>query len=97
MLSLSPHLHTPFPQSLISLMVSVDVKHHVYLLILRTNYLPCGLILIDVLSNTQVFYTTASTKPADEHIDRSWWNLMVLRHVIIIGSAWFSPGQPHIA
>jgi len=35
-LSLFPHLHTPFPPfspSLISLMVSVDVKHHVYLLI----------------------------------------------------------------
>ena len=34
-LSLFPHLHTPFPPfppSLISLMVSVDVKHHVYLL-----------------------------------------------------------------
>ena len=33
--SLSPHLHAPFPPfspSLISLMVSVDVKHHVYLL-----------------------------------------------------------------
>ena len=33
-ISLSPHLHTPFPPfspSLISLMVSVDVKHHVYL------------------------------------------------------------------
>ena len=32
---LFPHLHTPFPPfspSLISLMVSVDVKHHVYLL-----------------------------------------------------------------
>ena len=31
----SPHLHTPLPPfcpSLISLMVSVDVKHHVYLL-----------------------------------------------------------------
>ena len=34
-LSLSPHLHTPFHPfcpSLISLVVSVDVKHHVYLL-----------------------------------------------------------------
>ena len=34
-LSLFPHLHTPFPPfspSLISLMVSVDVKHRVYLL-----------------------------------------------------------------
>ena len=34
-ISLSPHLHTsssPFSPSLISLMVSVDVKHHVYLL-----------------------------------------------------------------
>ena len=31
-ISLFPHLHTPFPPSLISLMVSVDVKHHVYLL-----------------------------------------------------------------
>ena len=32
-ISFFPHLHTPFPhfsQSLISLMVSVDVKHHVY-------------------------------------------------------------------
>ena len=35
MISLFPHLHTvftPLYQSLISLMVSVDVKHHVYLL-----------------------------------------------------------------
>ena len=35
-ISLSPHLHTPFPPfspSLISLLVSVDVKHHIYLLI----------------------------------------------------------------
>ena len=31
-ISLSPPLHTPFSPSLISLMVSVDVKHHVYLL-----------------------------------------------------------------
>ena len=34
-ISLFPHLHTPFPHfspSLISLVVSVDVKHHVYLL-----------------------------------------------------------------
>ena len=34
-ISLFPHLYTPFhpfSQSLISLMVSVDVKHHVYLL-----------------------------------------------------------------
>ena len=31
-LSLFLHLHTPFPPSLISLMVSVDVKHHVCLL-----------------------------------------------------------------
>ena len=34
-ISLSPHLHTsssPFSPSLIILMVSVDVKHHVYLL-----------------------------------------------------------------
>ena len=35
-ISLSPHLHTsslsPFSPSLISLMVSVDVEHHVYLL-----------------------------------------------------------------
>jgi len=32
MLSLFTHLHTPFPPFLISLNVSVDVKHHVYLL-----------------------------------------------------------------
>ena len=31
-ISLSPHLRTPFSPSLISLMVSVNVKHHVYLL-----------------------------------------------------------------
>ena len=34
-ISLLPHLHTPFPTfspSLINLMVSVGVKHHVYLL-----------------------------------------------------------------
>ena len=31
-ISLFPHLHTPFPPSLISLMVSVDVKHRVYIL-----------------------------------------------------------------
>ena len=30
--SLFSHLRTPFNQSLISLMVSVDIKHHVYLL-----------------------------------------------------------------
>ena len=31
-ISLSPHLHTPFSPSLTSLMVSVDAKHHIYLL-----------------------------------------------------------------
>ena len=31
-ISLFPHLHTPFSPSLINLMVSVDIKHHVYLL-----------------------------------------------------------------
>ena len=30
-------LHTPFSPSLISLTVSVDVKHHVYLLTARLN------------------------------------------------------------
>ena len=30
-ISLFPRLHTPFPLSLISLVVSVDIKHHVYL------------------------------------------------------------------
>ena len=42
-LSIFPHLHTPFPPpspSLISLKVSVDVKHHVYLLTLTTRI--CG-------------------------------------------------------
>ena len=36
-ISLSPHLHTPFPPvspSQISLMVSVDIKHHVYFTII---------------------------------------------------------------
>ena len=45
-ISLSPHLHTPFPlppfsPSLINLMVSVDVKHHVYLLYLLTVACMC--------------------------------------------------------
>ena len=32
-ISLSPHLHTPpFSSSLISLMVSVDIEHRIYLL-----------------------------------------------------------------
>ena len=39
-ISLFPHLHTapppPFSLSLVSLMVSVDVKHHVYLLRVRS-------------------------------------------------------------
>ena len=34
-ISLSPHLHTPFSPSLISLMVSVDVKHHVYCCVVK--------------------------------------------------------------
>ena len=40
-ISLFPDLHTPFPPfspSLISLMVSVDVKHHVYLLTFLLTY-----------------------------------------------------------
>ena len=39
-ISLFPHLHPPFAPSLISLMVSVDVKHHVYLLTYSTYILP---------------------------------------------------------
>ena len=31
-ISLFPHLHTPFSPSLKSLMVSVEIKHHIYLL-----------------------------------------------------------------
>ena len=50
----SPHLHAPFPTfspSLISLMVSVDVKHHVYLLTIgrKTNGLLLLLLLILLL------------------------------------------------
>ena len=37
-ISLSPHLHTPFSLSLINFMVSVDVKYHVYLLTVRIQY-----------------------------------------------------------
>ena len=33
MISLFPHLHIPFSPSLISLVVSADVRHHVYLLV----------------------------------------------------------------
>ena len=39
-ISLSPHLHTPFPPfspSLINIMASVDVKHHVSLLMTRAR------------------------------------------------------------
>ena len=35
-ISLFPHLHTPFPPSLISHMVSVEDKHHVYLFTLAS-------------------------------------------------------------
>ena len=48
LLSLFPHLHTPFPPfspSLISLVVSVDVKHHVYLLINNNNNQPTTVLL----------------------------------------------------
>ena len=37
---LSLHLHTPFSPSLISLMVSVDVKHHVHLIIFPAGVRP---------------------------------------------------------
>ena len=36
-ISFSPQLHNPFPPSLISRTVSVDVKHHVYLLTWPSN------------------------------------------------------------
>ena len=39
-ISLFHHLHTPFSPSLINLMVSVDVKHHVYLLKICWAYFP---------------------------------------------------------
>ena len=42
MMYLSPHLHTPLPPfspSLISLTVSVDVKHSVYILISRKGFM----------------------------------------------------------
>ena len=47
------HLHTPFAHfspSLISLMVSVDVKHHVYLPILKASCLLTHLRVILVLT-----------------------------------------------
>ena len=60
--SLSPHLHAPFPPpfspSLISLMVSVDVKHHVYFLhpVLRPHLhfasIPSGYAVIFCHSST---------------------------------------------
>ena len=38
--SLFPHLHTPFSPSLISLVVCMDVKHHVYLFTPPYPHLP---------------------------------------------------------
>ena len=69
--SLSPHLHAPFPPfspSLISLMVSVDVKHHVYLLTnvvraLVRSRLSYGLEAMPHLSKTGLARFTAIEVP----------------------------------
>ena len=47
-ISLSPHLHTPFPPSLISRTVSADVKHHVYLF---THSTMCSRVGLSVYSS----------------------------------------------
>ena len=56
-----PHTHTPFSPFLISLMVSVDVKHHVYLL----TYLRVGL-LVQIM--TIVMYKTTDP-PTAQYFD----------------------------
>ena len=68
-ISLFPHLHTPFPHfspSLISLMVSVDVKHHVYLL---TYWLRLSARLVnrdkDLIATTDTHH-----RPVRVHVQR---------------------------
>ena len=99
-ISLSPHLHTPFPPfspSLISLMVSVDVKHHVYFTSFVSymhwpsvcwNRLECVfLVHYRVLKPTGAFLGQQCT-------GRSWaWVLLyVHRNCRIIRDG--SPGRP---
>ena len=65
-ISRSPHLHTLFP-SLISLMVSVDVKHHVYLA-------PCLLTLSNCWNLNQKTHSNSLRKWAPP--PSSWSRLM---------------------
>ena len=65
-ISLSHHLHTPFSPSLISRTVSVDVKHHVYLLQLL-GFWSWLLLAAWAETETTVFHTTTTewyTRPA---------------------------------
>ena len=43
-ISLSPHLHTPFSPSLLSRTVPVDIKHHVYFPSCESTAFLCGLL-----------------------------------------------------
>ena len=66
-ISLSPHLHTPFPSlspSLISLMVSVDVKHHVYLLTVRGSQLSNSIARSIVYMQSVVIFKEVTDRTA---------------------------------
>ena len=82
-ISLFPILHTPFSPSLISLMVSVDVKHHVWLLFAPWRPL-ASVIRVTVLSSRSVLvgilqpFLFCPTK-AIGFCRRIWGNSCVLR------------------
>ena len=70
-ISLSPYLHTPppFSPSLISLMVAVDVKHHVYLLSLQFSSAQDGFYALRQQLEAQIDapIQPVRTKPAFTH------------------------------
>ena len=78
-ISLFPHLHTlfpPFPPSLISLMLSVDIKHHVYLLkkgLWRWKATEPAMTLWLIISGCgSAVRPVASGAAADWQVDRTW-------------------------
>ena len=84
--SLSSHLHVPFPPpfspSLISLMVSVDVKHHVYFLhpVLRPHLhfasIPSGYAVI-FLSLFNILFCCCHLPLAVQQ--KPWWRTILVR------------------
>ena len=100
-MSLFPHLHTTFPPfspSLISLMVSVDVKHHVYLLYLLTFYSFLHSVLLSAKCTASVaclllsFIRTFGTRsPTDFNASTKCFQatlLVVLKSYLSVSVGW---------